>query len=66
MESYISPTIDVFGFMVDMDWRAYQERKMEEVKKIDSLLKKIKIGLENRNRGLKNETTGCGGTTENS
>ena len=50
MELSISPTIDVFGFLVDMDWRAYQEHKMDEVKKIDSLLKKIKIGIENRKR----------------
>ena len=52
MELFISPTIDAFGFLVDVDWRAYQEHKMEEVKKIDSLLKKIKMGLENRNRSL--------------
>lgn len=52
MEVSISPTIDVFGFLADLDWRAYQEHKLDEVRKIDALLQKIKTGVENRNRGL--------------
>ncbi len=52
MELSISPTLDVFGLIADFDWRAYQDGRIDEVKKIDSLLQKIMTGIENRNRGL--------------